>query len=93
MTSVSLAVRKRVTALPQFLAELDVVEDLAVERDPDGAVLVAERLGAARGVDDGQPGVPERGALVAVPAVAVRPAVPEPAHHPAQQGQVRRART
>ena len=80
-----------VTAVPQFLAELDVVEDLPVERHPHGAVLVAERLGAARGVDDGEPGVPQRGAPVAVLPVAVRPAVPEPTHHAAQQGQVRRA--
>ena len=76
-------------AVPQFRAELNVVEDLPVERHPDGAVLVAEGLGAARGIDDGEPGVTQRGAPVAEVPVAVRPAVPEPSHHAAQQGQVR----
>ena len=43
----------------QFLAQLHVVEDLAVERDPQRAVLVAERLLARREVNDGQAGVGE----------------------------------
>ena len=48
-----------VAALLEVGAQLDVVEDLAVERDPDRAVLVAERLLAGAQVDDGQPAMTE----------------------------------
>ena len=58
-------------------AQLDVVEDLAVEDDPQRAVLVGQRLLAGRQVDDGQAGVRQAGALVAIGPELVRPAVPE----------------
>ena len=41
------------------LAELGVVEELAVEGDPDGAVLVGDRLPAAGEVDDREPPGPQ----------------------------------
>ena len=41
------------------MAKFTVVVDLAVEHDPDRAVLVRHRLGAALEVDDAQPPVPE----------------------------------
>ncbi len=40
-------------------AELGVVVDLAVEDDPDGLVLVGERLVASRQINDAQPPVTE----------------------------------
>ncbi len=43
-----------VTALAQLLAQAGVVVDLAVEGDPDRAVLVGERLVAALEVEDRQ---------------------------------------
>ena len=41
----------------QLRAQFDVVENLAVERDPDRAVLVRHRLLAAGEVDNAQPRV------------------------------------
>src|SRR5690606_31415786 len=52
-----LGVRARAEAVAgplELLTELDVVEDLAVEDDQEGAVLVAEGLRAAGQVDDAQ---------------------------------------
>ena len=54
MTSVSEWVQKRWPRCLELGAQLDVVEDLAVEDDPDRAVFVVDRLLAAREVDDAQ---------------------------------------
>src|SRR5258705_11961060 len=48
-----------VPAGEQFLAKLEVVEDFAVELNPEGAVLVGRRLSAATNVDHAQTGVGE----------------------------------
>ncbi len=49
-----------------------MVVDLAVECDPDGAVLVRERLPAALAqIDDAQPPVPERYPVGHIRAVIV----------------------
>ena len=63
-------------------ARLILVVKLAVIRDPDRAVLVGHRLGAAGQVDDREPAVPERGGAVDVEAVAVGPSVGERRRHP-----------
>ena len=55
-----LGIASRSIAVPARLqagSKVGVVVDLAVEDDPDVAVLVAHRLFAAGHVDDGQPGV------------------------------------
>ena len=44
--------RENVPGGEQLLAQLEVVEDLAVLDDPDGGVLVVDRLVAALHVDD-----------------------------------------
>ena len=54
-------------------AQLAEVVDLAVEHDPDRAVLVVNRLMAGRQIDDAQAAHPERHALVD-PARLRRPA-------------------
>jgi hypothetical protein len=59
----------------QLLAQLQVVEDLAVEDDPEGLVLVGERLLAGGEIDDREPGVGQAGAAIAVGAELVGPAV------------------
>jgi hypothetical protein len=74
----------------QFGAQLAVVEDLAVERHPQRAVLVAQRLLAGREVDDRQPGVGQPGPLVPVDPKFIRSAVVEGAGHGAQLGRRRR---
>jgi hypothetical protein len=45
-----------VPLLQQLLAQLDVVEDLAVEDNPQALILVAHRLLPAAEVDNAQPG-------------------------------------
>ena len=85
ITSVSLRVRKRWPSPSSSAAQLDVVVDLAVEDDPEGAVLVAERLLPGGEVDDGEPGVGQAGPLVAVEAELVGAAV---AHGPEHGPQV-----
>ena len=59
----------------QVAAELDVIEDLAVEDDPERAVLVRERLLARDQVDDREPCVPEARARVTVGPAPVGTAV------------------
>ena len=62
MTSVSELVWKRAPRADQLTAELDMVEDLAVEGDVDVAGRVGHRLRAAGEVDDGEAGMAETGA-------------------------------
>jgi hypothetical protein len=49
-------------ARDQLSAQLDVVEDFAVEHDPEVAIGRGERLLAAREIDDREAAVPESGA-------------------------------
>ena len=66
---------EHVAAGDQLGAQLDVVEDLAVEGDPNGAVLVAHRLPAAVEIDDAEARVGEADVAVDESAVAVRTAM------------------
>jgi hypothetical protein len=43
---------KFMTKRLEFLPQLDVVEDFTVEHNPDGAILIRNRLIAGREVDD-----------------------------------------
>jgi hypothetical protein len=74
----------------QLLAHLDVVEDLAVEDDPDRPVLVGERLLPGAQIDDRQARVPERGALIAVHPEFVGAAMAERADHGRQPVEIDR---
>ena len=59
--------------------------DLPVERDPDGPVLIRERLSAASDVDDREAGIDKEDVLggTDVVAAAVRSAVAQGSDHPA----------
>ncbi len=70
----------------ELLPQIAVVVDLAVEDDPDAAVLVLHRLMAAGAVDDGQPAVTERGVRIGKHPAAVRAAVPEAIGHRIDRG-------
>ncbi len=72
--------------LAQLLAQLDVVEDLAVVDDGDPGGGIAHGLGAALQVEDGQPGVPERHPVEEQAGLGVRPAVVQGRRHGAQAG-------
>ncbi len=65
----------------QFLLQLEVVVDLAVGDDVDGAGLVGDRLLAGGDVDDGEPPHPQGHARQMHHALAVGAAVRERPHH------------
>ena len=73
--------REDVPLLLERGAQLHVVEDLAVEDDPDAPVLVGDRLPAALEVDDAQPRVGEADVRIPVEAETVRAPVPEHGGH------------
>ena len=78
MVSVSPAVRnwcpRAISSLPQLVE----VVDLAVEDDPDRAVLVRHRLDRCLEVDDRESSVSEAGMAVEVQTAGVGPAADEP---------------
>ena len=65
---------------------LRVVEELAVEDDGNGPVLVEDRLAAVAEANDGEPAVGEAEALADQEAVVIGSAVPERAGHFLQHG-------
>ena len=65
----------------EVATELLVVVDLAVEDDPRGPVLIADRLIPRQEVDDAQPAHPETHAGSEVHALAIRPAMSERGAH------------
>jgi hypothetical protein len=65
----------------QRLAQLDVVEDLAVERHPQRAVGRREGLAAAREIDDREAAMPQAAAAVQVDAGIVGSAVAHRVDH------------
>ena len=68
----------------KLVAQLDVVEDLAVEDDPQRAVLIRERLLAAGEVDDREPRMTEPGTTIAIDPELVRTAVLQRCRHPSE---------
>jgi hypothetical protein len=61
--------------------QLAIVVDLAVERDPDGAILARHRLAARLEVDDAQPADAERGGTADDEALVVGAPVRDPIGH------------
>src|SRR5258705_6469069 len=82
-----LGIRGRGEPMPpsdQVGSELPVVVDLAIEDDPDAAVLVADGLVAAREVDDAEAAHPHAEGTGQVASSAVRAAVDQDVGHPLQ---------
>ena len=77
----SLSVRKRVPAPLEIAPQLLVVVDLAVEDDPDRAVLVRDRLVAAVEIDDAEAAHAERDAVADVHTLIVGAAMRHGAAH------------
>src|SRR5687767_4593735 len=65
----------------QLFPDCLVVVDLAVEHDPDRAVLVRERLMPGGEIDDAQPSMAERGTMVGVEPRVIRSAMREHVPH------------
>src|SRR3546814_6006942 len=89
-------VRARVEHMParlEFGAQLDEVEDLAVEHRPHRACGVVDRLVAGGQVDDRKSRVRQADAGFGVEAVAVRSAVREGVDHSFQQRPLRAFRS
>src|SRR5262247_2450090 len=61
--------------------QLPVIIDLAVERDPDTLVLIAQRLVAARQVDDRKPAVTQSDSGGCVDSTIIRSTVPYGVEH------------
>ena len=74
-----------VTERHQLLAQLDVVEDFAIEHDPRRAAGIRERLLAARKVDDGQAGMCQSRPFVPVQTPLIRAAMGQRADHAYQR--------
>jgi hypothetical protein len=77
-----------VALLLQFRAEVEVVVDLAVERDPAGLVLVRDGLVAPSHVHDGQAAVAERGEVERFDPLVIGAAVLLDAAHLRDEGLV-----
>jgi hypothetical protein len=74
----------------ELALQLGEVVELPVVRDPERAILVRDRLLAARGIDDRQAAMPERGRAIEEEAVAVGTAMAERSGHSARRALVRR---
>ena len=70
--------------------QLDIVEDLAIEDDPQGAVFIRDGLVAPFQIDDAQSGASQANLPVQVEAETVGAAVAHHGEHPAQAGFQRR---
>jgi hypothetical protein len=78
---IHIGARLEPVAAPLELRQLfDVVVQLAVADDRDGAVFVVDRLVATREVDDGQAAHSQRGRVAVIPALTVGTAMRQPAH-------------
>src|SRR5215831_13613016 len=85
------ASRKLVPLLNEFFAQFDVVKDLAVEGDPQIAIVDRHRLMAAGEIDNAQPRVRQTYFVLRKHAAAVRSAMPERRDHRLEQPGVRRS--
>jgi hypothetical protein len=73
-----------VTALLEPRPQFGVVVNLAVEHDPDGAVLIRHRLVAGGDVDDRQTSMRQTDGAIDEQPLAVRAAMPHDVAHPRQ---------
>src|SRR5262245_28871982 len=80
-----------VTASLDVGAQRLVVVDLAVEDEPERAILVGDRLPAAGEVDDAQPADAQTGVTAEFETVVIGPAVTDRGGHPGHDVAVRRA--
>ena len=80
-SSVSHRVASRWPRASNSRLQLGVLEDLAVLGDPDRAVLIADRLPAARQVDDRQPSCPQRNPRLLMNLLVIGPAVRDRTSH------------
>ncbi len=74
-------VAQLVSAGEQLGPQLGILEELAVECNPDRAVLVTQRLPTPREVDDRQTASPQRHARLAVELLVVGAAMGDRARH------------
>src|SRR5690349_6199346 len=74
---------KAMSAGLQLRAQFLVVEDFAVENDPQRFVFVADRLLPCLQIDDTEPCAPESCLRIAIDSEFIRPAVPDGGKHPA----------
>src|SRR5262249_4647806 len=82
---------KPVSGALELLAQLDVVVDLAVEDDRNGAVFVEDRLLTGGHVDDRQTAHPQRYVRRLPVAGGVRPAVAQAFGHRGEHGAIVRS--
>jgi hypothetical protein len=80
---------KTVARLLQLDAELSIVEDLTVERDPYGPRFVAHGLGATGGIDDAEARMTQAHPVVTVHTVVVGAAMTDDREHSLQFGPIR----
>ena len=76
---------KGVAEFLELFAQLAIVVDLAIENDPRGAILIVNRLPAAREIDNRQPAHPQAHGPAEIEAVFVRTAMANCVAHPADQ--------
>ncbi len=76
---------ERVAEFFEFLAEFEIVVDLAVEDDPRAAILIVDGLLAALQIDDGEASHRESDGTVDVKTVLVGTTMPDRLAHPRQQ--------
>src|SRR5258707_12522794 len=76
---------KPMTPALELIAEGVEVVDLPVVDDPDGPVLVRDRLVTGLEIDDAQPADAERREVVEIRALVIRSAMPEGSGHPLQR--------
>ena len=74
-----------VTEFFEFVADLAVVVNLAVENYPGSAVLIVNRLLPALQVDYRQAAHTKADRSINVEAIVIRPAMPDGSAHPAEQ--------
>jgi hypothetical protein len=74
-----------VAACDELVPQLDVVENLAIEYDPQRAILVGQRLLSGGEIDDRESRMSEADVRIAVDAKLIRTTVLECAEHPLQR--------
>src|SRR5271154_470066 len=73
---------ENVTLTQKKTAKLLVVVDLAIECDPDSAILVGQRLMARTQVDNGEPPMPQPHIRSKVHSIIIRTAMADSIQHP-----------
>ena len=69
------------TKRAEFLPELDIVVDLAVEDDDHAAIFIRDRLPPTGNIDDAQPAHAECELAIDIHALIIRPAMADYTQH------------